>query len=175
MKITVVGRQMSVRESLKTLVEKKLSKFDRFFDEEAEATVKFGHVRDLERLEITISAGGTLYRCEEESSTFENAMDECIESIERQLRKNKTRLKNRLRVDAFAPENFTSPEPAEEEDNSVLRVKTFRMKPLTPEDAILQMNLLGHNFFVFRDSKSEEICVVYRRNDGAYGLIVPEE
>ncbi|MBQ4043592.1 MAG: ribosome-associated translation inhibitor RaiA [Clostridia bacterium] len=175
MKITVVGRQMSVRESLKTLVEKKLSKFDRFFDEEAEATVKFGHVRDLERLEITISAGGTLYRCEEESSTFENAMDECIESIERQLRKNKTRLKNRLRVDAFAPENFTSPEPAEEEDNSVLRVKTFRMKPMTPEDAILQMNLLGHNFFVFRDSKSEEICVVYRRNDGAYGLIVPEE
>lgn len=175
MKITVVGRQMSVRESLKTLVEKKLSKFDRFFDEEAEATVKFGHVRDLERLEITISAGGTLYRCEEESSTFENAMDECIESIERQLRKNKTRLKNRLRVDAFAPENFTSPEPAEEEDNSVLRVKTFRMKPMTPEDAILQMNLLGHNFFVFRDSKSEEICVVYRRNDGAYGLIIPEE
>lgn len=175
MKITVVGRQMSVRESLKTLVEKKLSKFDRFFDEEAEATVKFGHVRDLERLEITISAGGTLYRCEEESSTFENAMDECIESIERQLRKNKTRLKNRLRVDAFAPENFTSTEPAEEEDNSVLRVKTFRMKPMTPEDAILQMNLLGHNFFVFRDSKSEEICVVYRRNDGAYGLIVPEE
>ena len=85
------------------------------------------------------------------------------------------RLKNRLRVDAFAPENFTSPEPAEEEDNSVLRVKTFRMKPMTPEDAILQMNLLGHNFFVFRDSKSEEICVVYRRNDGAYGLIVPEE
>lgn len=175
MKITVVGRQMSVRESLKTLVEKKLSKFDRFFDEEAEATVKFGHVRDLERLEITISAGGTLYRCEEESSTFENAMDECIESIERQMRKNKTRLKNRLRVDAFAPENFTSPEPAEEEDNSVLRVKTFRMKPMTPEDAILQMNLLGHNFFMFRDSKSEEICVVYRRNDGAYGLIVPEE
>ena len=138
-------------------------------------TVKFGHVRDLERLEITISAGGTLYRCEEESSTFENAMDECIESIERQMRKNKTRLKNRLRVDAFAPENFTSPEPAEEEDNSVLRVKTFRMKPMTPEDAILQMNLLGHNFFMFRDSKSEEICVVYRRNDGAYGLIVPEE
>ena len=70
MKITVVGRQMSVRESLKTLVEKKLSKFDRFFDEEAEACVKFGHVRDLERLEITISAGGTLFRCEEESSSF---------------------------------------------------------------------------------------------------------
>ena len=176
MKITVVGRQMSVRESLKTLVEKKLSKFDRFLDEEAEATVKFGHVRDLERLEITISAGGTLYRCEEESSTFENAMDECIESIERQLRKNKTRLKNRLRVDAFAPENFTSPEPAEEEDNSVLRVKTFRMKPMTPEDAILQMNLLEHTFFAFKDEEAgDAFAVVYRRNDGDYGLIVDGE
>ena len=81
MKITVVGRQMSVRESLKQLVEKKLSKFDRFFDDEAEAIVKFGHVRDLERLEITISAGGTLFRCEEEESSYENALDECIESI----------------------------------------------------------------------------------------------
>ena len=174
MKITVVGRQMSVRESLKTLVEKKLSKFDRFFDEEAEATVKFGHVRDLERLEITISAGGTLFRCEEESSTFENAMDECIESIERQLRKNKTRLERRLRAGAFAQENFDSAEDFPEEDNSVIRVKSFRMKPMTPDDAILQMNLLGHSFFVFRDADSDETCVVYRRNDGAYGLIVPE-
>ncbi len=175
MKITVVGRQMSVRDSLKTLVEKKLSKFDRFFDEEAEATVKFGHVRDLERLEITISAGGTLFRCEEESSSFENAMDECIESIERQLRKNKTRLERRLRAGAFAPEYETAVDPLPEEDNSVIRVKTFRMKPMTPDEAILQMNLLGHSFFVFTNSENESTCVVYRRNDGAYGMIVPEE
>lgn len=174
MKITVVGRQMSVRESLKTLVEKKLSKFDRFFDEEAEATVKFGHVRDLERLEITISAGGTLFRCEEEDSTFENALDECIESIERQLRKNKTRLERRLRAGAFAPENFETPEPPFEEDNSVFRVKTFRLKPMTPDEAILQMNLIGHSFFVFINAETDATCVVYRRHDGAYGLIVPE-
>lgn len=174
MKITVVGRQMSVRDSLKALVEKKLSKFDRFFDEEAEAVVKFGHVRDLERLEITINAGGMLLRCEEESSTFENAMDECIESLERQLRKNKTRLERRLRAGAFSPENFTDADEPLEEDNSVLRVKTFRMKPMTPDEAILQMNLLGHSFFVFRNSENETTCVVYRRNDGAYGLIVPE-
>jgi len=174
MKITVVGRQMSVRDSLKALVEKKLSKFDRFFDEEAEATVKFGHVRDLERLEITISAGGTLFRCEETSSTFENAMDECIESIERQLRKNKTRLERRLRAGAFAPENFDDSAPLPEEENSVLRVKTFRLKPMTPDDAILQMNLVGHDFFVFRNSENDATCVVYRRHDGSYGLIVPE-
>ena len=176
MKITVVGRQMSVRESLKDLVEKKLSKFDRFFDDEAEAIVKFGHVRDLERLEITISAGGTLFRCEEEESSYENALDECIESIERQIRKNKTRLAKRLREGAFVPAPAEPEAPAEEEEeNTVIRTKVFRMKPMTPDEAILQMNLLGHDFFVFRDSVSEEACVVYRRRDGAYGLIVPEK
>ena len=176
MKINVVGRQMSVRESLKTLVEKKLSKFDKFFSDDAEATVKFSHIRDLERLEITISAGGTLYRCEEEDSTFENALDECIESIERQIRKNKTRLERRLRAGAFAPENFSADaEPVIEEENTVIRTKTFRIKPMTPDEAILQMNLLGHSFFVFRDASTEATCVVYRRNDGAYGLIVPED
>ncbi|MBQ7334273.1 MAG: ribosome-associated translation inhibitor RaiA [Clostridia bacterium] len=176
MKITVVGRQMSVRESLKQLVEKKLSKFDRFFDDEAEAIVKFGHVRDLERLEITISAGGTLFRCEEEESSYENALDECIESIERQIRKNKTRLAKRLREGAFVPAPAEPEAPAEEEEeNTVIRTKVFRMKPMTPDEAILQMNLLGHDFFMFRDSVSEEACVVYRRRDGAYGLIVPEK
>jgi putative sigma-54 modulation protein len=176
MKITVVGRQMSVRESLKDLVEKKLSKFDRFFDDEAEAIVKFGHVRDLERLEITISAGGTLFRCEEEESSYENALDECIESIERQIRKNKTRLAKKLREGAFVPMEAAPEAPAEaEEENTVIRTKVFRMKPMTPDEAILQMNLLGHDFFMFRDSASEETCVVYRRRDGAYGLIVPEK
>ncbi len=174
MKITVVGRQMSVRESLKTLVEKKLSKFDKFFEDEAEATVKFSHVRDLERLEITISSSGTLYRCEKESSTFENALDECIEAIERQLRKNKTRLERRLRTGAFAPENFEAGTETAEEENTVIRQKTFRIKPMTPDEAILQMNLLGHSFFVFRDSSNETTCVVYKRNDGNYGLLVPE-
>ena len=152
MKITVVGRQMSVRESLKDLVEKKLSKFDRFFDEEAEAIVKFGHVRDLERLEITISAAGTLFRCEEEESSYENALDECIESIERQIRKNKTRLAKKLREGAFVPAPAAPEAPAEvEEENTVIRTKVFRMKPMTPDEAILQMNLLGHDFFMFRD------------------------
>lgn len=172
MKITVVGRQMSVRDSLKALVEKKLSKFDRYFGEEAEATVKFGHVRDLERLEITISAGGTLYRCEEEMESFENALDECIESIERQLRKNKTRLEKRLRTGAFTASDVREEIP--EDEQTLIRRKTFAMKPMTADEAILQMNLLGHSFFMFADAASGKICVVYRRNDGAYGVIEPE-
>ena len=173
MKITVVGRQMTVRDSLKALVEKKLSKFDRYFGEEADATVKFGHVRDLERLEITVSAGGTLYRCEEEADSFENALDECIESIERQLRKNKTRLEKRLRAGAFAPSDDVGEEFAED-GQTVIRRKTFAMKPMTVDEAILQMNLLGHSFFMFADAASGKISVVYRRNDGAYGVIEPE-
>lgn len=176
MKITFVGRQMSVRESLKAMVEKKLAKFDRFFRDDAEAVAKFGYVRDLKRLEITISADGTLFRCEEEASTYEIALDECMESIERQIRKNKTRLGRRLREGAFAAE-VAAPEEAyeeiEEEGDFVIRTKEFTVKPMTPEEAILQMNLLGHSFFVFRDSVSEELCVVYKRRDGAYGRIVP--
>ncbi len=176
MKITFVGRQMSVRESLKAMVEKKLAKFDRFFRDDAEAVAKFGYVRDLKRLEITISADGTLFRCEEEASTYEIALDECMESIERQIRKNKTRLGRRLREGAFAAE-FAAPEESygdiEEEGDFVIRTKEFTVKPMTPEEAILQMNLLGHSFFVFRDSVSEELCVVYKRKDGAYGRIVP--
>lgn len=172
MKITVVGRQMSVRDSLKALVEKKLSKFDRYFGEEAEAAVKFGHVRDLERLEITISAGGTLYRCEEETDSFENALDECIESIERQIRKNKTRLEKRLRTGAFTAPDVHEEIP--EDEQTLIRRKTFAMKPMTADEAILQMNLLGHSFFMFADAANGKICVVYRRNDGAYGVIEPE-
>ncbi len=176
MKITFVGRQMSVRDSLRSMVEKKLTKFDRFFHEDAEATVKFGYVRDLDRLEITISANGTLYRCEKEASTFEIALDECMDAIERQMRKNKTRLERRLRQGAFAPVESAPAEEAntvEEEGDFVIRTKEFTIKPMTPEEAILQMNLLGHDFFMFRDAATEEICVVYKRKDGAYGMIVP--
>ena len=176
MKITFVGRQMSVRDSLKSMVEKKLAKFDRFFHEDAEATVKFGYVRDLDRLEITISADGTLYRSEKEASTFEIALDECMDAIERQMRKNKTRLERRLREGAFAPieaEPAEAAEPIAEDGEFVIRTKEFTIKPMTPEEAILQMNLLGHSFFMFRDCASEEIFVVYKRKDGAYGMIVP--
>ncbi len=175
MKITFVGRQMSVRDSLKAMVEKKLLKFDRFFREDAEATAKFGYVRDQKRLEITISADGTLFRSEEIASTYEIALDECMEAIERQMRKNKTRLSRRLREGAFAPdptEPDAEPE-VEEEGEFTIRKKEFAVKPMTAEEAVLQMNLLGHDFFVFREAGNEEIRVVYKRRDGDYGLIVP--
>lgn len=176
MKTTIIGKQMNVSEDLKALVTKKLSKFDKFFKDGAEAFVTFNRRHDQECLEITISANGTLFRSEKKSSTFQNALDECIEAIERQIRKNKTRLEKRLRDGAFAaPAEEVAVMDAEEEKELIIRTKRFRFKPMTPDEAILQMNLLGHEFFVFVDSQSEDTCVVYKRDDGNYGLIVPEK
>lgn len=176
MKTTIIGKQMNVSEDLKALVTKKLSKFDKFFKDGAEAFVTFNRRHDQECLEITISANGTLFRSEKKSSTFQNALDECIEAIERQIRKNKTRLEKRLRDGAFAaPAEEVAVMDAEEEKELIIRTKRFRFKPMTPDEAILQMNLLGHEFFVFVDSQSEDTCVVYKRDDGKYGLIVPEK
>ncbi len=176
MKTTIIGKQMNVSEDLKALVAKKLSKFDKFFKDGAEAFVTFNRRHDQECLEITISANGTLFRSEKKSSTFQNALDECIEAIERQIRKNKTRLEKRLRDGAFtSPAEEAAITDAEEEKELIIRTKRFRFKPMTPDEAILQMNLLGHEFFVFVDSQSEDTCVVYKRDDGNYGLIVPEK
>ncbi len=176
MKTTIIGKQMNVSEDLKTLVTKKLSKFDKFFKDGAEAFVTFNRRHDQECLEITISANGTLFRSEKKSSTFQNALDECVEAIERQIRKNKTRLEKRLREGAFVSSGESSAfADTEEEKELIIRTKKFRLKPMTPDEAILQMNLLGHEFFVFIDSQSEDTCVVYKRNDGNYGLIIPEK
>ena len=173
MKMTVSGKQMTGRQSLKDRTEKKLAKFDRFFGSDAEAIVVYSCRHDLQYIEITIQYGGTFFRSEEGAESFQNAIDEAIDSLERQIRKNKTRLEKRLRSGAFDP----LPDEAEEEEEGEfrIRIKSFPIKPMSVEEAILQMNLLEHQFFVFRDADTNEPCVVYRRKDGDYGLIVGEE
>ena len=173
MKITVSGKQMTVRQSLRELTEKKLAKFDRFFGEEAEAIVVYSCRHDLQYIEITVVFGGTIFRSEEGADTFQTAIDQAIDSLERQIRKNKTRLEKRLRTGAFiAP---FEDEIEEDEAPFRIRTKTFPIKPMSVEEAILQMNLLEHQFFMFRDDQTGEPCVVYRRKDGDYGLIVADE
>ncbi len=172
MKITVSGKQMTVRPSLKELTEKKLAKFERFFDDATEAIVVYSCRHDLQYIEITIRQNGTIFRSEEGADTFQNAIDEAIESLERQIRKNKTRLEKRLRSGAF--DGFPADEVQEDEEEFNIRVKSFSVKPMSVEEAILQMNLLEHQFYMFRDAETEEPCVVYRRKDGNYGLIVAE-
>ena len=177
MKLTIVGRQMNVRNDLKELVTKKLAKFDKFFADDTSATATFSRQKNKECLEITILSSGTIFRSEKKDVTFNCALDQCMDSIERQIRKNKTRLERRLREGAFVPENFeyAVSDVEEEKTFDMIRVKEFDIKPLSTEEAILQMNLLGHQFFVFKDSHTMETCVVYNRADGGYGLIVPKK
>lgn len=176
MKITVVGRQMSIRDDLRELAEKKLSKLDRYFDGEGKATVTFSRKRNRENIEITISAANTLFRCETDDETFRNAIDRAVDTIDRQIRKNKTRLEKRLKRSAFEDIGALPAEQVEVDDGDFeIRRKSFPFKPMSPEEAILQMNLLGHSFFVFIDDVTEDTCVVYSRKDGNYGLIVPEK
>lgn len=172
MKTNITARKITVDSALSDHIEKKLAKFDRFFPGEAQATVKLSRIREFERVEVTISAGPFLFRSEDESSTFMNALDCCMYAIERQIRKNKTRLAKKLR------ENIRIPEYEQgdivEENEFHIRTKTFPVKPMTAEEAILQMNLLEHEFFIFKDIESNETCAVYKRHDGDYGLIIPE-
>ncbi len=159
-------------DDLRTLIEKKIGKLDKFFFDNAEAFVTLSKKREKEILELTISAAGALFRSEVEGPTFCHAIDTAVNVIERQIRKNKTRLEKKLREGAFLDGGASAaPEIVEEETEFKIRKKSFDLKPMTPEEAIMQMNLLGHEFFVFEDQETEEINVVYKRKDGAYGLI----
>lgn len=173
MKITIYSKQMTVRESLKSAVEKKLSKFDKFFGEDTEAFVTCKVRKGDKIIEITVNYGGTTFRAEEESETFITALDRAAESLERQIRKNKTRIEKKVRRGAFVITEDDDDEYTEEGEFRI-RTKSFPFKPMSPEEAILQMNLIGHTFFAFTDDSTGEVCVVYKRKDGDYGLIIPE-
>ena len=175
MKVTIIGRQMNVWEEMKATINEKLAKLDKYFGDDAEATVTLSSKRNLKSLEITITAYGTIFRSETDDDTFRNALDRSIYSIERQIRKNKTRLSKKLRSGAFDEGIFDTGEEYEEDKEFNIRTKSFYFKPMSVEEAIMQMNLLGHEFFVFRDAETEDVCVVYKRRDGDYGLIVPSE
>ncbi len=172
MKLIMTGRQMNVYESTKEMAEKKLAKFDKFFDENAEMTVCFSRRHDKEMVEITIRAGGLLFRGEDGGETFANAIDSAVDSLERQIRKNKTRIEKQTKG---AGVHFDAIGEDEEEGEFKIHTKSFSMKPMSVEEAILQMNLLGHAFFVFSDATTGDTCVVYKRKDEEYGLIVPTE
>ena len=173
MKMNFTARQMKVYDSVKETAEKKLAKFDKFFGGDAEMDITFSMPNNQEMVEITIRSQGIVFRAEESSDTFANAIDAATEALERQIRKNKTRLQKRIKGDAFDTID-TEYEDVEEEYVQNVRTKTFPFKPMNVEEAILQMNLLGHDFFVFKDAETLETCVVYKRKRGGYGLIVPE-
>lgn len=173
MKITIYGKQMTVRETLKAAVEKKLSKFDKFFGADTDAFVTCKVRKGVKIIEITVNYSGTTFRSEEESDTFITALDRAVEGLERQIRKNKTRLEKTVKRGAFVIGEDDDDEYTEEGEFEI-RVKTFPFKPMTAEEAVLQMNLLGHSFYAFTNADTNSICVVYRRKEGSYGMIAPE-
>ena len=156
-----------------SLVEKKLRKFDKFFGEDTEAFVTCKVRKGDKIIEITVNYGGTTFRSEEESETFITALDRAVEGLERQIRKNKTRLEKTVKRGAFTSFDEEDDDEYEEEAEFEIRVKSFPFKPMAPEEAILQMNLLGHEFFAFTDAETQDVCVVNKRKDGGYGLLVP--
>ena len=175
--ITITGRKVNLRDNFKNLAQKKLSRFDRIFDENATAKVVVTVERNRQTVEITINSNGVIYRAESTDLEMNDALDHVISALGRQIRKNKTRLNKRIHsaaLDQYVQEYVNAVEEPEEA-YEVVRTKHFPVKPLSPEEAILQMNLLEHQFFVFRNEQSGEINVVYRRKDGSYGLLEPDE
>lgn len=173
MKITITGRKCSIRESFKERVERKLTKIERFFGEDAEAKVTATVEKSVQIVEITVYKNGMIFRAEESASNMNDAFDSCVESLIRQIRKNKTRIEKRLRSGDF--DEIAGSEPvAEEIYFEIIREKTISLKPQDIEEAILQMNMLGHKFFMFLNSETESINVVYVRKDGGYGVLEPD-
>ena len=173
MTYTFTGKKFEVTDELRSYAEKKIGKIDRLFRHESEAFVTFSTERGRYRAEVTLRNNGMFYRVSEVTSDMFASIDSACAAIERQVRKNKTRLEKKLRDGAF--ERVTEYVPVEEEEApefNIVREKRFSIKPMTPEEAILQMELLGHEFFAFRNEAEDGVfAIVYMRKNGGYGLI----
>ena len=174
MKFQYSEKKVKLPGNVHAYAEKKVMKLARFFDEDAEALISFSVEKGRNIAELTVHGAGTWFRAKESTSDMFASIDSAVSTIEGQIRKNKTRLARRLKQDAFVrsvEETSFAPEEAEE-DLSIVRVKEFYFRPMTRDEAVLQMNLLEHTFFAFRDEDNDgAFAVVYKRNDGGYGLI----
>ena len=175
MKFQFSEKKVKLPGNVHAYAEKKVMKLARFFDEDAEALVTFAVEKNRNIAELTVHGAGTWFRAKESTSDMFASIDAAVSTIEGQIRKNKTRLARRLKQDAFVrsvqEETSFVPETAED-DLSIVKAKKFYFKPMTREEAVMQMNLLNHNFFAFRDEDNGgSFAVVYKRNEGGYGLI----
>lgn len=172
MRIIVYGKNIDVTDGLRSMLEKKLSKFDRYFNPNIEATATLSTQKNKHILEVTIQLNGTILRAEEATDDMYASIDKVVDKLEGQLRKYKTKLEKRQKKPSTI--RFESISIANNiEESKIVKTKKFAIKPMSAEEATLQMELLGHNFFVFQNSESDEVNVVYKRKDGDYGLIEP--
>ncbi len=174
MTVQITAKKMQLSPAFNDYATERLSsKLDKFFGNEANAKIILTAIKNKISLELTVVYGGVMFRAEQSADDKNDALDACIDKIIRQIRKNKTRLSKQLRDSSFTDKFESSPD--EQVDYEVIKHKKFDLKPMSEEEAILQMNLLGHNFFMFKNAKSGKINVVYTRADENYAVLEPNE
>lgn len=174
MNIIIVGRKCTPRESFKERAALKLRKVEKFFGPEATAKVTAAVEKNAKVVEITLIKGGFTFRAQERAQDMGEALDACVDALIRQIRKNKTRLSKRIRDLSF-DEAFNLSAETQEDKLEVVRTKSVLLKPQSAEEAILQMNMLGHEFYMFKNAETDAVNVVYRRSNGGYGILEAEE
>ncbi len=179
MLLTITGKNFDVSERLRDYGERKIGRLERYFNHIISADLEFvdeagGKKSNGRKVEVTLNAAGHLMRAEEVGNSFYASLDSVVEKLERQLRKFKTRIIDSRRGEGNEEMEFRL-EPQANDSSSIARVKKFTVKPMSPEEAVLQLELSGHDFFVFRNSNTDSICVVYKRRSSGYGLLVPDE
>ena len=177
MRYTITGRNIEITDGLKKAVEEKLHKLGKYFTEDTEAKITLSVQKEAHKIEVTIPTKQGLIRAEEVSEDMYVSIDKVEDIIERQIKKFKNKLVDRKQSGVSFSELFINEEDSdveEEDEIKIVKTKRFSIKPMDPEEACLQMELLAHDFYVFRNAISDEICVVYKRKDGMYGIIEPE-
>lgn len=173
MKFNIIGRNIEVTEALRDSIEKKIGRLDRYFNDNSEAKVTLSVEKGRHIIDVTIPANGVIVRGEEAKSDMYTAIDLVVDKIERQIIKHKSKIEKR--GDFTQSLRFAEiPSEEETEQAKIVKTKKFALKPMDVEEAVLQMDLLGHNFFVYRNGETDEVNVLYKRKDGNYGLIEPE-
>ena len=174
MRYTIIGKNIEVTEGLKAAVQDKIGKLERYFESDTEVHVTLAVEKDRQKIEVTIPVKKNIIRSEQTSSDMYVSIDLVEEVIERQLKKYKNKIIDRNQSASSFASTFIESEEMEDEEIKIVRTKRFDPKPMYPEDACIQMELLGHNFFVFCNAETDEVNVVYKRKGNTYGLIEPE-
>ena len=175
MKFIIVGKNIEVTPGLKSAVEDKLGKLEKYFSEDTEVHVTLSVEKESQKIEVTIPVKGNIIRSEQVSNDMYVSIDLVEEIIERQLKKYKNKLTNHKSNVSYFKQEYIEKDFLDEDEIKIIRTKKFDIKPMYPEDACVQMELLGHNFFVFNNAETERISVVYKRKGNTYGLIEPED
>ena len=174
MKYIISGKNIEVTDGLRSAVYEKLDRLEKYFNEDTEVLVTFSVEKDRQKMEVTIPIKGNIIRAEQVSDDMYVSIDLVTEVIERQISRHQNKLVDKAQSASYFQKSFIEEDIPDDDEISIIRTKRFAVKPMDPEEACVQMDLLGHNFFVFRNSQTEEVNVVYKRKGNTYGLIEPE-